>query len=86
MKEALCIQAKPANVRFNRDSGYELPDCWIALNKKIERGGALVGTPAPGTRTTLRNYPPKTVKNHAFCAAYKSSESRDYFHSHPEDG
>ena len=39
MKEALCIQAKPANACFNRDSRYELPACWIALNKKL-KGGA----------------------------------------------
>ena len=33
MKDALYIQAKLANARFNRDSRYELPDCWITLNK-----------------------------------------------------
>ena len=27
-----------------------------------------------------------TCQNHTFRAAYKSSESRDYFHSHPVDG
>ena len=27
MKEALCIQSTPADSRFNRDGGYELPDC-----------------------------------------------------------
>ena len=32
MKEALCIQSTPADSRFNRDGGYELPDCWFALN------------------------------------------------------
>ena len=31
MKEALCIQSTPADSRFNRDGGYELPDCWFAL-------------------------------------------------------
>ena len=42
MKEAMCIQSTPTDSRFNRDSGYELPDCWIALNRKL-KGGALVG-------------------------------------------
>ena len=41
MKEALCIQSTPADSRFNRDGGYELPDCWFALNRKL-RGGAIV--------------------------------------------
>ena len=44
MKEAMCIQSTPTDSRFNRDSGYELPDCWIALNRKL-KGGALVGAP-----------------------------------------
>ena len=35
MKEALYSEAKPANTHFSQDSGYEIPDCWIALNKKI---------------------------------------------------
>ena len=35
MKDALCIDAQPVNARFNQDSRYELPDCWMAL-KKIE--------------------------------------------------
>ena len=44
MKEAMCIQSTPTDSRFNRDSGYELLDCWIALNRKL-KGGALVGAP-----------------------------------------
>ena len=68
MKKALCL--KPANARFNRDSGYELPDCWIALNKKL-KGRALVEAPALGAHTTLRNYQPKS-QSHVFRAAYKS--------------
>ena len=48
MKEALCIQSTPADSRFNRDGGYELPDCWFALNRKL-RGGAIVGHHAPLT-------------------------------------
>ena len=46
MKEALCIQSTPADSRFNRDGGYELPDCWFALNRKL-RGRAIVGHRAP---------------------------------------
>ena len=42
MKKALCIQSTPADSHFNRDSGYELPDCWFALNRKL-RGGAIIG-------------------------------------------
>ena len=49
MKDALCIQSTPADSRFNRDGGYELPDCWFALNRKL-RGGAIVGHRAPLTR------------------------------------
>ena len=30
----------PADSRFNRDSGYELPDCWFVLNRKL-RGAAM---------------------------------------------
>ena len=48
MKETLCIKSTPAGSRFNRDSGYELPDCWFALNRKL-RGGAIVGHRAPLT-------------------------------------
>ena len=80
MKEALCIQAKLVNARFKRDSaGYELPDRWIAFNKKL-KGDALVG--APSVQTTLHNYPPN-LKSHASRAA---CESRDEFHFHLEDG
>ena len=39
----------PADSRFNRDGGYELPDCWFALNRKL-RDGAIVGHRAPLTR------------------------------------
>jgi hypothetical protein len=39
LKEALSIQATPEDARFNRDGGYELPDCWIATYNKL-RGGA----------------------------------------------
>ena len=52
MKEALCIQSTPKDSRFNRDSGYELPDCWIALNRKL-KGGALVGAPRASAGRTI---------------------------------
>ena len=39
MKGWSSVQACSA-ARFNRDSGYELPNCWITL-----KGGALVGAP-----------------------------------------
>ena len=39
LKEALSIHATPEDARFNRDGGYELPDCWIATFNKL-RGGA----------------------------------------------
>ena len=31
VKEALIIHTTPEDTRFNRDNGYELPDCWIAI-------------------------------------------------------
>ena len=43
VKEALHIKSTPANTRFNRDRGYELPGCWIAKNIAIMKklgGGA----------------------------------------------
>ena len=43
MKESLSIQTKPESERFNRDSGFKLPDCWIATYKKL-RGGASMRT------------------------------------------
>ena len=48
MKESLSIRTKPDSERFNRDSGFELPDCWIATSlvatyKKL-RGGASMRT------------------------------------------
>ena len=41
MKEALSIRTTPEDVRFNRDSGYEVPDCWIATFKKLKGGASL---------------------------------------------
>ena len=34
MKESLSIRTKPESERFNRDNGFELPNCWIATNRK----------------------------------------------------
>ena len=41
MKEALSIRTTPEDARFNRDNGYELPDCWIATYKKLMGGASL---------------------------------------------
>ena len=41
MKEALSIHATPEDARFNRDSGYELANCWIATYKKLKGGASL---------------------------------------------
>ena len=41
MKEALSIRTTPEDARFNRDNGYELPDCWIATYKKLKGGASL---------------------------------------------
>ena len=37
------IQTTPTDSRYG---GYEYPDCWFALNRKL-RGGAIVGHRAP---------------------------------------
>ena len=57
MKEALSIRTTPKDVHFNRDSGYELPDCWITTFKKLHGGASLSSarrrhahTGAPGVR------------------------------------
>ena len=41
MKEALSIRTTPEDARFNRDNGYELPDCWIGTFKKLKGGASL---------------------------------------------
>ena len=41
MKEALSIRTTPEDACFNRDNGYELPDCWIATYKKLKGGASL---------------------------------------------
>ena len=38
LKEALHIQMTPAEDRFNRDGGVELPGCWIATLKSLGGG------------------------------------------------
>ena len=43
MKKSLSIGMKPESKRFNCDNGFELPDCWIAMSKKL-RGGANMHT------------------------------------------
>ena len=36
MKEALSIRTTPEDACFHIDSGYELPDCWIATFQKLK--------------------------------------------------
>ena len=43
MKEALCIQAKPPNACFDRDNGYELPECWMICSQQKIQGVSLFG-------------------------------------------
>ena len=38
LKEAVHIQITPADERFNRDGGLELPGCWIAALKTLGAG------------------------------------------------
>ena len=55
MKEALSIRTTPDQTRFNRDSGYELPDCWIATYKKQKEGASMnVRGVQPGMRTSYK--------------------------------
>ena len=48
LKESLSIRTTPEDTRFNQDSGYELPDCWVATYKKLGGGASL--SSARGTR------------------------------------
>ena len=52
LKESLSICTTPEDARFNRDGGYELPDCWIATYKKLKGGASL--SSAHGARTIAR--------------------------------
>ncbi len=52
LKESLSIRTTPEDTCFNRDSGYELPDCWIAMYKKLKGGASL--SSAHGARTNVR--------------------------------
>ena len=56
MKEALSIRTTPEDARFNRDNGYELPDCWIATYVQEAKGwGQLEQRPVTDdTPTQLR--------------------------------
>ena len=46
LKEALHIQMTPAEERFNRDGGLEIPGCWIVALKTLEGGAGLGQLPA----------------------------------------
>ena len=35
LEESLSIRMSPEDTRFNQDSEYELPDCWIATYSKL---------------------------------------------------
>ena len=52
LKESLSIRTTPEDTHFNRDSGYELPDCWIATYRKPGGGASL--SSAHSTRATRR--------------------------------
>ena len=54
MKEALSIRTAPDDSHFNRDSGYELPDCWIATYRKLKGGASLSSARHTYTRTNAR--------------------------------
>ena len=56
LKESLSIRTTPEDMRFNRDSGYELPGCWIATYKKLKGGapGQLEQHPLRPRRTNTR--------------------------------
>ena len=38
VKEAICIRTAPESSHFNRDGGYDIPDCWIATYRKLKSG------------------------------------------------
>ena len=70
MKEALCIRSMPTDSHLNKDSGYELPNCWIALNRKL-KGRALTGAPhtsAGHTHTQHCVITSQAVSKHVLCA------------------
>ena len=48
VKEAICMWMTPESSYFNRDSGYDKPDCWIVTYKKL-RGGTCVDCTHPTT-------------------------------------
>ena len=48
VKEALCIQTTPESSYFNRNGGYDIPNCWIAMFKKL-RSGTCAGRTHPTT-------------------------------------
>ena len=58
MKEALSMRTTPEDARFNRDSGYELPDCWIATFKKLKGGASLSSARRRHTHTDARGARP----------------------------
>ena len=53
LKESLSVRTTPEDTSFNRDSGYELPNCWIATYKKL--GGGACWSSAHDTCATSRH-------------------------------
>ena len=49
LKEALHIQMTPAEERFNRDGGLEIPGCWIAALKTLRAGLVFASSRPPVT-------------------------------------
>ena len=45
---AICIWTAPESLHFNCDGGYNAPDCWITIYKKLG-GGACAGCVYPTT-------------------------------------
>ena len=58
MKEALSICTTPEDTRFSRDNGYELPDCLIAMFKKLKGGASLSSARRQHTHTDVRGARP----------------------------
>ena len=46
IKEAVCMRMTPEILYFNRNGGYDIPDCWIATYRK-HRGGTREGCTHP---------------------------------------
>ena len=43
LKKSLSIHMTPEDMRLNQNSGYEVPDFWIATHKKLKGGASFSG-------------------------------------------